>query len=140
LALGVLVERAGLPKGVLSIVPSSAASDIGKGFCENPIFRKLTFTGSTKVGRILLRQDFDDVTAMANDTIIGLASYFYARDLSLVTRVANALEYGTVAVNTGIVSTEVAPFGGVKPSGLGREGSNHGIEEYFEMKYICMSV
>ena len=85
-------------------------------------------------------EDEDEVIAMANDTIFGLASYFYARDLSRVTRVAEALEYGIVGVNTGIISTEVAPFGGVKQSGLGREGSHHGIDEFLEMKYICMSV
>ena len=82
----------------------------------------------------------DDVIAMANDTIFGLASYFYAKDLSRVYKVAEALEYGIVGVNTGIISTEVAPFGGVKQSGLGREGSHHGIEDYLEMKYICMAV
>ena len=84
--------------------------------------------------------DEDDVIRMANDTIFGLASYFYANDLSRVYKVAEALEYGIVGVNTGIISTEVAPFGGVKQSGLGREGSHHGIEDYLEMKYICMSV
>ena len=84
--------------------------------------------------------DVDDVIEMANDTIFGLASYFYAKDLSRVYKVAEALEYGIVGVNTGIISTEVAPFGGVKQSGLGREGSHHGIEDYLEMKYICMSV
>lgn len=294
LVLGVLAERAGIPKGVLSIVTSSRSSEIGKEFCENPIVRKLTFTGSTEVGRVLLRQaadqvmkcsmelggnapfivfddadidaavegailckfrnngqtcvcanriyvqagvydefakklaaavakmnvgdgleegvhfgplinteavdkvrehiadvtakggevifggsqhnlggtffqptivtgvtrdmavateetfgplaplfkfeDEDEVIAMANDTIFGLASYFYAKDLSRVYKVAEALEYGIVGVNTGIISTEVAPFGGVKQSGLGREGSHHGIEDYLEMKYICMSV
>jgi len=294
LALGVLADRAGLPKGVLSVIPSSRASDIGKEFCENPIIRKLTFTGSTQVGRILLRQaadqvkkcsmelggnapfivfddadldeavkgaiickfrnngqtcvcanriyvqegvyyafaeklaaavaalqvgdgleegtdlgplitdsavakveehiadaqakgakvvlggkrmgndgtffeptivtgatremafsqdetfgplaplfkfkDEDEVIELANDTIFGLASYFYAKDISRVTKVAEALEYGMVGVNTGLISTEVAPFGGVKQSGLGREGSSHGIEEYMEMKYICLSV
>lgn len=82
----------------------------------------------------------DDVIEMANDTIFGLASYFYAKDLSRVYKVAEALEYGIVGVNTGIISTELAPFGGVKQSGLGREGSHHGIEDYLEMKYICMSV
>jgi len=294
-AMGVLAERAGIPAGVFNIVPSSSASDVGKEFCENPGVRKLTFTGSTEVGRILLRQaadqvmkcsmelggnapfivfddadldaavegailckfrnngqtcvcanriyvqagvydafaaklkvaveklkmgdgfeegttlgplinadaiekvqehvadatakgarvmmgggapeqgpghflpptiladvtqemliatdetfgplaplfkfeDENDVIAMANDTIFGLASYFYARDLSRVTKVAEALEYGIVGVNTGIISTEVAPFGGVKQSGLGREGSHHGIDEFLEMKYICTSV
>ena len=294
LVMGVLAERAGLPKGVLSILPATQAAEIGKEFCENPIVRKLTFTGSTPVGRSLLRQaadsvmkcsmelggnapfivfddadldaavagaimckfrnngqtcvcanriyvqagvydafaeklatavaalkvgdgleegtalgplinqkaiikvqdhiadatvkggtvkmggqtlqgagyfltptiitgatkdmkvaqeetfgpfaplfkfeDEDEVIALANDTIFGLASYFYAKDLSRVYKVAEALEYGIVGVNTGIISTEVAPFGGVKQSGLGREGSHHGIEDYLEMKYICLSV
>ena len=294
LALAKLAEEAGVPKGVLSIVTSSKSSDVGKEFCENPKVRKLTFTGSTEVGRILLKQaadqvmkcsmelggnapfivfddadldeavigaiackfrnngqtcvcanriyvqkgvyeafsaklkvaveklkvgdgltegvtlgpliepaavdkvrehladalskggkvltgghehklggqffeptivtlatpdmlvardetfgpfaplfmfeDEDDVIAQANDTIFGLASYFYAKDISRVTKVAEALEYGIVGVNTGIISTEVAPFGGVKQSGLGREGSRHGIEDYLEMKYICTSV
>jgi len=292
LALAVLAERAGVPKGLFSIVTSSRSSDIGKEFCENPLIRKLTFTGSTEVGRILLRQAadqvlkcsmelggnapfivFDDadldaavegamaskfrnngqtcvcanriyvqagvydafakrlaaavdklrvgdgleegvttgplinrdavekveehiqdavaggatvvtggkpreglffdptvVTGItdkmkvateetfgplaplfkfeteeeaverANATIFGLASYFYARDIGRITRVQEALEYGIVGVNTGIISTEVAPFGGVKQSGLGREGSRHGIEDYLEMKYICLSI
>ena len=294
LVMGVLAERAGIPKGVLSIIPSSRSSEIGKEFCENPAVRKLTFTGSTEVGRILLRQaadqvmkcsmelggnapfivfddadldeavagaimckfrnngqtcvcanriyvqagvydafaeklaaalsqmkigdgledgvalgplinqdaitkvqehiadatakggtvfyggeshqgegffmpptivtgatkdmavateetfgplaplfkfeDVDEVIELANDTIFGLASYFYAKDLSRIYKVAEALEYGIVGVNTGIISTEVAPFGGVKQSGLGREGSHHGIDDYLELKYICMSV
>ena len=294
IVMGVLAERAGIPAGVLNILPSSRSSEIGKEFCENPAVRKLTFTGSTEVGRILLKQaadqvmkcsmelggnapfivfddadldaavegammckfrnngqtcvcanriyvqagvydafaaklkvavenlnvgdgladgvttgplinqdaidkvlehlgdvtdkggavltggkahalggnffeptvvtgvtqdmkvaqeetfgplaplfkfdDVDQVIEMANDTIFGLAAYFYAKDLSRVYKVAEALEYGIVGVNTGIISTEVAPFGGVKQSGLGREGSHHGIEDYLEMKYICMSV
>ncbi len=82
----------------------------------------------------------EEVVAMANDTIFGLASYFYARDIGRITRVQEALEYGMVGVNTGLISTEVAPFGGVKQSGLGREGSKHGIEEFLEMKYICTSI
>src|SRR6056297_1844951 len=293
-AMAVLAERAGIPAGVFSIVPSSSASEVGREFCENPGVRKLTFTGSTEVGRILLRQAADqvmkcsmelggnapfivfddadidaavdgaimckfrnngqtcvcanriyvqagvydvfaqklkdrvskmkvgdgleegtdlgplinadaltkvqdhiadakskgaevilgeeehrkegnffgptivtgatrdmafsteetfgplaplfkfetedDVIELANDTIFGLASYFYAKDLSRVYKVAEALEYGIVGVNTGIISTEVAPFGGVKQSGLGREGSHHGIEDYLEMKYVCLSV
>ncbi|MCV3274246.1 NAD-dependent succinate-semialdehyde dehydrogenase [Roseobacter sinensis] len=294
IVMGVLAERAGIPAGVFNVVPSSSSSEIGKEFCENPAVRKLTFTGSTEVGRILLKQaadqvmkcsmelggnapfivfddadldaavegammckfrnngqtcvcanriyvqagvydafaqklkvaveglkvgdgldegvttgplinqeavekvqehmqdvvdnggailtggkphemggtffqptvvtgvtqdmkvateetfgplaplfkfeDEDEVIAMANDTIFGLASYFYAKDLARVYKVAEALEYGIVGVNTGIISTEVGPFGGVKQSGLGREGSHHGIEDYLEMKYICMSV
>ena len=295
LVMGVLAERAGIPKGVFSVVPSSRSSEVGKEFCENPTVRKITFTGSTEVGRILLRQaadqvmkcsmelggnapfivfddadldaavegailckfrnngqtcvcanriyvqdgvydafaekltaavakmkvgdgfedgvafgplindaaitkvqehiadatakggtvvlgggepiqgpghflpptivtgvtrdmavateetfgpmaplfrfsDVDDVIDMANDTIFGLASYFYAKDLSRVYKVAEELEYGIVGVNTGLISTEVAPFGGVKQSGLGREGSHHGIEDFLELKYVCMSV
>ena len=294
LALGVLADRAGIPKGGLSIIPSSRSSEIGKEFCENPAVRKLTFTGSTEVGRILLKQaadqvmkcsmelggnapfivfddadldaavegamiskyrnngqtcvcanriyvqagvydafaeklktavgkmkigdgleegsqlgplinkdavdkveehiadakkkggtvltggkphekggtffeptiitgatqdmlfaqeetfgplaplfkfeTVDDVIAMANDTIFGLAAYFYANDLSRVTKVSEALEYGMVGINTGLISTEMAPFGGVKQSGLGREGSRHGIDEFLEMKYLCISV
>lgn len=84
--------------------------------------------------------DVDDVIKQANDTEFGLAAYFYGRDISLVWKVAEALEYGMVGVNTGLISTEVAPFGGMKSSGLGREGSKYGIEEYLEMKYICISV
>lgn len=79
-----------------------------------------------------------DVIKLANDTQFGLAAYFYARDLGRVWRVAEALEYGIVGVNEGVVSNEVAPFGGIKQSGLGREGSHHGIEEFLEMKYVMM--
>lgn len=75
---------------------------------------------------------------MANDTEFGLASYFYTRDIGRVWRVAEALEYGMVGINTGLVSTEIAPFGGVKESGIGREGSKYGIEEFVEVKYLCM--
>ena len=294
LAIAVLAERAGIPKGVLSIVTSNKSQVIGEEFCSNSKVRKLTFTGSTEVGKILLKQgssqvlkmsmelggnapfivfddadldaavegailskyrnngqtcvcanrlyvqekvydkfaqklsnavskfevgdgfnksvtlgplitedavlkveshindavskgaklicggkrhelggnffeptlltevkknmivstnetfgpvaplyrfkDEDDVIKQANDTIFGLAAYFYAKDLSRVWRVSEALEYGMVGVNAGVISTELAPFGGVKQSGLGREGSKHGIEEFLEMKYICMSV
>ena len=80
----------------------------------------------------------EDVIALANDTEFGLASYFYSRDIGRIWRVAEALESGMVGVNTGLISNEVAPFGGVKQSGLGREGSSYGIEDYQEVKYICM--
>ncbi|MEF2071238.1 NADP-dependent succinate-semialdehyde dehydrogenase [Consotaella aegiceratis] len=83
-------------------------------------------------------EDEADVVAKANDTEFGLASYFYAKDLARVWRVAEALEYGMVGVNTGLVSTAEAPFGGVKSSGLGREGSKYGIDEFVEMKYVCL--
>ena len=75
---------------------------------------------------------------MANDTEFGLAAYFYSRDIGRIWRVAEKMETGMVCVNSGILSTEVAPFGGVKQSGLGREGSKYGIEEYLEIKYLCM--
>ncbi|MDK3024286.1 NADP-dependent succinate-semialdehyde dehydrogenase [Cupriavidus taiwanensis] len=81
----------------------------------------------------------DDVVAMANDTEFGLASYFYARDLGRVWRVSERLEYGMVGVNTGLISNEVAPFGGVKQSGVGREGSHYGIDDYLVIKYTCMA-
>jgi succinate-semialdehyde dehydrogenase/glutarate-semialdehyde dehydrogenase len=80
----------------------------------------------------------DEAVRMANDTEFGLAAYFYARDIGRVWRVAEALEYGIVGINEGIISTEVAPFGGVKESGIGREGSKYGIEDYLEVKYLCM--
>jgi succinate-semialdehyde dehydrogenase / glutarate-semialdehyde dehydrogenase len=80
----------------------------------------------------------EEVIAMANDSEFGLASYFYSRDIGRVWRVAEGIESGMVGVNTGLISTEVAPFGGVKQSGLGREGSVYGIEDYLVIKYICM--
>jgi len=80
----------------------------------------------------------DEVVALANDTEFGLAAYFYSRDIGRIWRVAEGLESGMVGVNTGLISNETAPFGGVKQSGLGREGSTHGIDEYLVMKYICM--
>ena len=79
-----------------------------------------------------------EALALANDTELGLAAYFYGRDIGRIWRVAEALEYGIVGVNTGLISTEVAPFGGMKESGLGREGSKYGIEEFLEIKYLCL--
>ncbi|MDE8652440.1 NAD-dependent succinate-semialdehyde dehydrogenase [Novosphingobium album (ex Liu et al. 2023)] len=85
-------------------------------------------------------RDEADAIALANDTEFGLASYFYTRDIGRVWRVAEALEAGIVGINTGLISTEVAPFGGVKQSGLGREGSRHGLDDYMEIKYLCLGV
>ncbi|MBO9127906.1 MULTISPECIES: NAD-dependent succinate-semialdehyde dehydrogenase [unclassified Rhizobium] len=82
----------------------------------------------------------DEVVAMANNTEFGLASYFYSKDMSLVFRVAEALEYGMVGINTGLISTEVAPFGGIKQSGHGREGSMYGTNDYLDIKYLCLSI
>jgi len=294
IALAVLAERAGVPSGIFNIILSRSSTDIGKELTENDKVRKLTFTGSTEVGRILMRQGADqimklslelggnapfivfddadldaavegaliakyrnngqtcvcanriyvhdkvydafaeklvnrvkalktgsgleagvdlgplidaqalekvrdhinnavslgatvktggqaapagglffeptvlvdvtremkvsreetfgpvaplirfhdeaDVIDMANNTEFGLASYFYARDVGKIFRVAEALEYGIVGINTGIISAEAAPFGGIKQSGQGREGSKYGIEDYIEMKYLCLSL
>jgi succinate-semialdehyde dehydrogenase/glutarate-semialdehyde dehydrogenase len=82
----------------------------------------------------------EEVIAAANNSEFGLASYFYSKDISRIFRVAEAMEFGMVGVNTGIISNEVAPFGGVKQSGLGREGSSWGMDEYLEMKYICLGL
>ena len=293
IAMAELARRAGVPDGVLNVILGTAGPDIGKEMCDNPKMAKLTFTGSTEVGRILMRQcadqikkislelggnapfivfddaDLDaavegamiskyrnagqtcvcanrvyvqervydafaaklkvaveklkvgdgftegvttgpmieaagldkvkahvadalekgatlltgghtspagdlffeptvmtgakpdmrlareetfgpvaalfsftdeaDVIAQANDTEFGLASYFYAKDMARVWKVAEALEYGMVGINTGLISTEVAPFGGVKQSGLGREGSKYGIDDYLELKYLCFA-
>ena len=294
LSLALLAERAGVPAGIFSIILSTDSSSVGKEFTENEKVRKLTFTGSTEVGKILMRQgakqimklglelggnapfivfddaDLDaavegamiskyrnngqtcicanrlyvhsgvydafaeklsvkvglmkvgdgfepgvdagplitdsamakvaehitdalekgaevavggkpdakgglffqptiltgvtmemkvareetfgpvaplfrfeteeDVIEMANNTEFGLASYFYSKDMSKIFRVAEALEYGMVGINTGLISTEVAPFGGIKQSGQGREGSKYGIEDYVEVKYLCFNV
>lgn len=85
-------------------------------------------------------KDETNVIAQANDTPFGLAAYFYARDIGRIWRVAEAIEAGIVGVNTGLISTEIAPFGGIKASGLGREGSRYGIEDYLEIKYLCLGL
>ncbi|MCT7941073.1 NADP-dependent succinate-semialdehyde dehydrogenase [Shewanella holmiensis] len=130
-----------------SIVAGGKAHDLGGYFFQPTIIRDVdksmlvareeTFGPLAPVFKF---ECVDDVIKQANDTEFGLAAYFYGRDISLVYKVAEALEYGMVGVNTGLISNEVAPFGGIKSSGLGREGSKFGIEEYLEMKYICMSV
>lgn len=112
-----------------------------------------TVIGDVQPGSLLLQEEiFGPVAALvkfedeqqvieeANDTIYGLASYFYSNDATRIWRVSEQLEYGMVGINTGLISNEVAPFGGVKQSGLGREGSEHGIDDYLEMKYLCQGV
>jgi len=99
------------------------------------IFREETFG---PVAPLIRFSSDDEVIELANRTEFGLASYFYSRDVGRIFRAAEALEYGMVGVNTGLITTEVAPFGGVKQSGLGREGSRYGIDEYVEVKYICI--
>jgi len=100
------------------------------------IFREETFGPVAPLFRF---KTDDEVVELANRTEFGLASYFFSRDIGRIWRVAEALEYGMVGVNTGLISNEVAPFGGIKQSGLGREGSHHGIDEYLEIKYVCMA-
>src|SRR6266498_3149492 len=102
---------------------------------EMKVFREETFGPVAPLFRF---SSDAQVIELANRTEFGLASYFYSRDIGRIWRVAEALEYGMVGVNTGFITTEVAPFGGVKQSGIGREGSKYGIEEYIEVKYICM--
>jgi succinate-semialdehyde dehydrogenase/glutarate-semialdehyde dehydrogenase len=121
-------ERGGLffQPTILVDVPDNAA--VAKEETFGPLAPLFRFT-----------QD-DDVVRRANDTEFGLAAYFYTRDLSRVFRVGEALEYGIVGVNTGIISSEAAPFGGVKASGVGREGSKYGIDDYVEIKYMCLSI
>lgn len=126
LAGGKLIEGNFFEPTILVNVPKTAA-----------VAKEETFGPLAPLFRF---QDEAEVIAMSNDTEFGLASYFYARDMSRVFRVAEALEYGMVGINTGLISNEVAPFGGIKASGLGREGSKYGIEDYLEIKYLCISV
>lgn len=127
------------------VAAGGARSNIGALFYEPTvlteatrdmaIFREETFGPVAPLFRFKTEEE---VIELANDTEFGLASYFYARDLGRVWRVAEALEYGMVAINEGILSSEVAPFGGVKESGLGREGSKYGLDDYLELKYLLM--
>lgn len=119
------------PKGGLFFEPSLIA-DVQPTML---IMREETFG---PVAAVMPFETEQEVIAAANNTDSGLAAYFYARDVARVWRVAEQLEYGMVGVNTGIMSNEVAPFGGIKQSGLGREGSRYGMDEYLEMKYVCL--
>jgi succinate-semialdehyde dehydrogenase/glutarate-semialdehyde dehydrogenase len=115
-------------------------------------FQPTVLTGVTPAMRVAREETFGPVAplfrfkdeaeaiAMANDTEFGLASYLYSRDVGRIFRVAEALESGMVCINSGILSNEVSPFGGVKQSGLGREGSKYGIDEYLELKYLCLAL
>ena len=154
--LGPMIEMAGLEKVEehiadatskgAKVVVGGARHELGGTF-----FQPTVMTGVSKDMKVATEETFgpvaplfkfddeEDVVAQANDTIFGLAAYFYAKDMARVWRVAEELEYGIVGINTGIISTEVAPFGGVKQSGLGREGSHYGTEDYLEMKYLCIA-
>ena len=154
-AQGPLINVAGLAKveeHVQDAVDKGAEVATG-GACHalgGTFYKPTVLTGATKDMKIANEETFGPVSAlfrfstedeaikMANDTEFGLAAYFYTRDAARVWRVGEALEYGIVGINEGIISTEVAPFGGVKESGLGREGSRYGIDDYLEIKYMCM--
>ncbi|TDR85181.1 NADP-dependent succinate-semialdehyde dehydrogenase [Enterovirga rhinocerotis] len=127
------------------VVVGGKRGDLGHSFFEPTILADTTpdmkiFHEETfgPVAPIFRFKTDDEAIRLANDTEFGLASYFYSRDIGRVWRVAEALESGIVGINEGIISTEVAPFGGVKESGLGREGSHYGIDDFIEIKYLCM--
>ncbi|MCJ9670766.1 MULTISPECIES: NADP-dependent succinate-semialdehyde dehydrogenase [unclassified Neorhizobium] len=154
-ALGPLIDEAALKKveehvqdavskGAI-VIQGGKAHELGGTFYEATVLTGVTqdmaVASEETFGPIAPLFRFEnetDVVEKANDTEFGLASYFYAKDLSRVFRVAEALEYGMVGVNTGLISTAEAPFGGVKSSGLGREGSKYGIDDYLELKYVCL--
>jgi succinate-semialdehyde dehydrogenase/glutarate-semialdehyde dehydrogenase len=155
--MGPLIDEQGLQKAeehVADALSGGAKTLIGgnRSNLGSTYFEPTVLTGVTPDMQIFREETFgpvaplfrfkteDEVIAMANDTIFGLAAYFFARDSSRVWRVAEQLEYGIVSVNTGIFSNEIGPFGGIKQSGVGREGSRYGIEEYMEMKYMCLAV
>jgi succinate-semialdehyde dehydrogenase/glutarate-semialdehyde dehydrogenase len=152
---GPLIDRAAVEK-----VESHVADAVAKGATilrggrrhgtEGRFFLPTVLTGVTAGMAVAREETFGpvaplfrfeceaDAIALANRTEYGLAAYFYGRDIGRVWRVAEALEYGMVGINTGLISTEVAPFGGVKASGIGREGSKYGLDEYLTIKYLCM--
>ncbi|MFN7023452.1 MAG: NADP-dependent succinate-semialdehyde dehydrogenase [Pseudorhizobium sp.] len=153
--LGPLIDRAALEKveehvadalgkGARTVTGGKRLS-IGNTFYEPTVLADVTAEMAVAreetfgpVAPLFKFEDEADVIRQANDTEFGLASYFYAKDIARVFRVAEALEYGMVGVNTGLISTAEAPFGGMKQSGLGREGSHYGIEEFLELKYVCL--
>jgi succinate-semialdehyde dehydrogenase/glutarate-semialdehyde dehydrogenase len=133
-----------LKKGA-KIVAGGKRSALGGSFFEPTVLSDVTtdmiITREETFGPVAPLYRFKDeaqAVKMANDTEFGLAAYFYSRDIGRIWRVAEALEYGIVGINEGIISTEIAPFGGMKESGIGREGSKYGIEDYLEIKYLCM--
>ncbi|WP_038369279.1 NAD-dependent succinate-semialdehyde dehydrogenase [Brackiella oedipodis] len=134
-------------KGAQVVAGGKVLNEIGELFFEPTVLRDVTQDMQVAkeetfgpLAPIFKFEADDEVVQYANDTEFGLASYFYAKDVSRIVRVAEQLEYGIVGVNSGLISNEAAPFGGVKHSGLGREGSKYGIEDYIEIKYILLAI
>ena len=128
-----------------SVALGGSRSDLGSCFIEPTILTNVSedmrvFSEEIfgPVAPIFKFSTEEEAISMANDTEFGLACYFYSRDVGRIWRVGEALEYGIVGINEGIISNEMAPFGGVKESGQGREGSKYGLDDYLEMKYMCM--
>ena len=128
-----------------SVVAGGSRSDLGVCFIEPTILTNVTDDMRVfreeifgPVAPLFKFKTEEEAIEMANDTPFGLACYFYTRDIGRVWRVAEGLEYGIVGINEGIISNEMAPFGGVKESGQGREGSKYGLDDYMEIKYMCM--
>jgi succinate-semialdehyde dehydrogenase/glutarate-semialdehyde dehydrogenase len=154
-AQGPLINQAGLDKVQEHVQDAvEKGAEVATGGARHALggtfYQPTVLTGATTEMKIAHEETFgpvsalfrfsteDEAVALANDTEFGLAAYFYTQDAARVWRVGEALEYGIVGINEGIISTEVAPFGGVKESGLGREGSRYGIEDFLEIKYMCM--
>jgi succinate-semialdehyde dehydrogenase/glutarate-semialdehyde dehydrogenase len=150
---GPLIDMAAVEKvesHIADAVAKGAAVLKGGSRLGGRFFAPTVLTGATAEMAVAREETFGPVAplfkfdteaeaiALANATEYGLAAYFYGRDIARIWRVAEALEYGIVGVNTGLISTEVAPFGGMKQSGVGREGSKYGIEDYLEIKYVCI--
>jgi succinate-semialdehyde dehydrogenase/glutarate-semialdehyde dehydrogenase len=149
--IGPLITAKAVAKveGLLAEAVAGGAKVVTGGTADGQFFAPTVLTGATADMRIFREEIFGPVApvvkfeteaqaiALANATPYGLAAYFYSRDVGRCWRVAEAIEAGMVGINEGLISTEVAPFGGVKESGLGREGGSEGLEEYFETKYLC---
>ncbi|WP_346891563.1 NAD-dependent succinate-semialdehyde dehydrogenase [uncultured Roseibium sp.] len=157
IAIGPLIDEAALEKVEdhvsdavgkgAKVITGGKRSDLGGTFYQPTVLmgvgkgmKVLTEETFGPVAPIISFDTIDEGIALANDTEFGLAAYFYARDLSTVWKVAEEIESGMVGINTGLISTAEAPFGGIKSSGLGREGSRYGMDEFLEIKYLCMSV
>ncbi|MEI8611554.1 NAD-dependent succinate-semialdehyde dehydrogenase [Enterovibrio norvegicus] len=124
---------------------SAGGDDLGGQFFEPTVLTHVSHSMDIvqaeifgPIAPVIRFSDDEELIEMANDTIYGLASYFYSKDINRIFKIAEALDYGMVGVNEGVISTEVAPFGGVKQSGIGREGARQGIDEYLNTKYICL--